>query len=865
MNKQELAARIWGSANTMRSKIEANEYKDYILGFIFYKFLSDGLERYLRENDQVTSEELPEVLVEEDPETVAYLQNNVGYFIAYDHLYSTWLAKGTNFNVGDVRDALSAFSRNISPNDEELFKGIFDTLQTGLSKLGESAASQTKAIRDLLKLIKDIPMDGRQGYDVLGFIYEYLISNFAANAGKKAGEFYTPHEVSVLMSLIIASHLAGRSEIQIYDPTSGSGSLLLNIGQAVARHMGDPDRIKYFAQELKQNTYNLTRMNLVMRGIKPDNIVARNGDSLEQDWPMFDEDDPAGTYHPLYVDAVVSNPPYSQLWTPVGKESDPRYSRFGLAPDSKADYAFLLHDLYHVKPDGIMTIVLPHGVLFRGSSEAKIRKQLVEQNHIDAIIGLPANIFFGTPIATIVMVLKQRRDTDDVLFIDASQGFKKVGKNNQLRASDIRRVADAVEHRTDVDRFARVVSREEIRENDYNLNIPRYVSAAAPAEDVDLFATMFGGIPQAELDGLADYWDVFTGLRDDLFTTDDYGNARVVEGDPRQLVDTHPSVAAFQARVAGALEGMDDQLHQMLVAGRSAVSPGQAGDQITQDVFARFSTIPLVDAFEAYQVVHDQLEVITTDLEMIQTEGDGAIRQVDPRMVTKKKQKTKETYEVQEGWQGRVAPFKLVQELLLPAESAEVARLTEKVATAEGELATLLEGLTEDNKVDLAEVMNEAGDAFAKAALGKSVTAIRRSRQPVEEDSPEAIQLQAKKLLDDEAAAKKALKVASDKLDADTRSAIENLSDAQVEQLLDAKWIQPMVNQLSSMPGAVIRDLEARVDGLRSKYDTPAVDLVDQIESTERELAQMLGSLLGSDRDMAAVEALKGILGGDHE
>ena len=195
-------------------------------------------------------------------------------------------------NVADVRDALSAFSRLINTSHKKVFDGVFDTLQTGLSKLGDSSNSQTKAISDLLHLIKDIPMDGKQDYDVLGFIYEYLISNFAANAGKKAGEFYTPHEVSLLMSEIVADHLKDRTEIKIYDPTSGSGSLLINIGKAVGKHMGDSDRIKYYAQELKENTYNLTRMNLVMRGILPDNIVTRNGDTLEEDWPYFDESDP---------------------------------------------------------------------------------------------------------------------------------------------------------------------------------------------------------------------------------------------------------------------------------------------------------------------------------------------------------------------------------------------------------------------------------------------------------------------------------------------------------------------------------------------------------------------------------------------
>ena len=241
MNKQQLAAKIWESANKLRSKIEANEYKDYILGFIFYKFLSDKEEQFLRK-DGWESDDLRE-LTEDDADTVAYCRRQLGYFIAYEHLFSTWLAKGKDFDVSNVTDALSAFNRLIDPKHKKVFEKIFDTLDTGLSKLGDTSGARTKAISNLLQLIKDIPMDGKEDYDVLGFIYEYLISNFAANAGKKAGEFYTPHEVSLLMSEIVADHLKDRDKIEIYDPTSGSGSLLINIGQSAARRMGGKDNI----------------------------------------------------------------------------------------------------------------------------------------------------------------------------------------------------------------------------------------------------------------------------------------------------------------------------------------------------------------------------------------------------------------------------------------------------------------------------------------------------------------------------------------------------------------------------------------------------------------------------------------------
>lgn len=635
MNKQQLATKIWESANKMRSKIEANEYKDYILGFIFYKFLSDRLVRFMTE-EGATEDDIIQ-LTEEDEASVKYVQGRIGYFIAYKDLFSTWLSMGKDFDVSNVRDALSAFSRLIDENHKKVFDGIFDTLQTGLSKLGESSASQTKAISDLIQLIKEIPMNGKEDYDVLGFVYEYLISNFAANAGKKAGEFYTPQEVSLLMSDIVAEHLKDREEIKIYDPTSGSGSLLINIGRSVAKYLDKENKIMYYAQELKQNTYNLTRMNLVMRDILPENIKTRNGDTLEEDWPYFEDNDPVGTYDPLHVDAVVSNPPYSQHWDPEGKDTDPRYARFGLAPKSKADYAFLLHDLFHLKPDGIMTIVLPHGVLFRGGEEGTIRKNLIEHNHIDAVIGLPANIFFGTGIPTIIIVLKQKRVDTDVLIVDASKNFLKVGKNNKLQASDIKRIVDAVITREDVPKFARVVSREEIRKNEYNLNIPRYVDSSQEPESWDLYASMLGGVPKNEIEALSAYWDAFPNLKSALFTNDSGEHAHVVPGNLKDIIHDHPDIASFLAQFKNAISGLDKDLYTRLVDNMGQLSLSKEEAAISSEIFDRLGPVPLVDQYVAYQLFHDQWIDISIDLEMIRTEGFAATTQTDPNMVVKQR------------------------------------------------------------------------------------------------------------------------------------------------------------------------------------------------------------------------------------
>ncbi len=859
MNKQQLAARIWASANEMRSKIDASEYKDYILGFIFYKFLSEKEEAWLvsqgfEENDFAT-------LNEDNPDVVEFVRKNMGYFIANDDLYSSWLAKGVDFDVSDVTDALSAFSRLVNPDHRHVFDRIFETLETGLSKLGDTSGARTKAISGLLHLIKDIPMGGRQGYDVLGYIYEYLISNFAANAGKKAGEFYTPHEVSVLMSEIVAGHLKDRSEIQIYDPTSGSGSLLINIGQAVAQRTGNVGRIKYYAQELKENTYNLTRMNLVMRGVQPDNIITRNGDTLADDWPFFEEGHPE-TYDPLFVDACVSNPPYSQRWdAPEG--SDPRFDDYGIAPKSKADYAFLLHDLYHLQPDGIMCIVLPHGVLFRGGEEGQIRRNLIENDQIDAIIGLPANIFFGTGIPTIVMVLKKKRERSDVLIVDASKGFVKEGKSNKLRSSDIRRIVDAYETREDVDRFCRVVPKQEIRNNDYNLNIPRYVDSSEAAESWDVYATMFGGIPVSEVDALESYWDAFPGLREELFASVNNASMRLAASDVNDAVRSCISVRGYADEYGRRFDNFGTWLYDELVDEASLVVREKEEGLIAGEIFRRLEGMPLIDRYDAYQLLDDMWQQIDVDLEIIQAEGFDAVRGVDPNMVVKKK--GGKNVEVQEGWIGHVLPFGLVQREMLGDSAAELKALEQRLLAIASEISEIVDELTEDEKQEATEALNENNDAFVSSKIKGVVKELRAAMGPEasEEDSlPNRLE-RARVLFDEEKATKKKIKTAALDLELRTKETIEGLSDEQACALLDAKWNKPLVSQLQTIPNAVVDGLITKVRALHDKYATTYADIDAQIREAETELVAMLGSLTGNEFDMAGINEFAKLLGGE--
>lgn len=851
MNKQQLAAKIWESANKMRSKIEANEYKDYILGFIFYKFLSEKEVKYLKNNDW-TDEYLPELKEDdEDKQTVISIQKNLGYFISYENLFSTWLSKGKDFNVQHVHDALSAFSRLINPTHKKVFDGIFDTLQTGLSKLGDSAAAQSKAISDLIYLIKDIPMDGKQGYDVLGFIYEYLIEKFAANAGKKAGEFYTPHEVSVLMSEIVAEHLKDRDKIEIFDPTSGSGSLLINIGKSASKYIDGKNKVKYYAQELKQNTYNLTRMNLIMRGIEADNIVTRNGDTLEEDWPYFEENDPIGTYNPLYVDAVVSNPPYSQSWNPSDKETDPRYAEYGLAPKGKADYAFLLHELYHIKPDGIMNIVLPHGVLFRGGEEGEIRKNLIEKNKIDAIIGLPANIFYGTGIPTIVMILKQKRANTDVLIIDASKGFIKEGKNNKLRASDIKKIVDVVTRRECVEKFSRVVSRDEIRKNDYNLNIPRYVDSSEKAESWDIYASMFGGLPISEINELKDYWEAFPTLKTDLLEKTAGEYSRLVVTDIKKAVKEHECVKAFEKNFKNAFGSFDDYLYDELITKMDTLGLSKTEEILSSDIFARLKDIPLVDKYEAYQLLDDDWAKIAIDLEILRTEGFEATKVVDPNMVIKKKGNSEQ--EIQEGWKGRIIPFDLAQNTLLLDEKQEIQKKENRLSEITSEYEALLDMFTEEEKEY--DFVNE--DSFVFAEVKKAL-----KNKDIEEETKEKLK-SVEALNTEERALKSEVKKESALLEEKTKEVIESLSDEQARQLLKEKWINPLIRNLTQLPNRIVSELVAKLKALAKKYETTFADVESQIEETEKELSLMIDDLEADEFDMLGLQEFKKLLGGE--
>ncbi|MEG0293418.1 type I restriction-modification system subunit M [Enterococcus sp.] len=470
---------LWNSADILRSKMDASEYKNYLLGLVFYKYLSDRMLHYAVE---LLEEEATNLVSAQEKFSKAFEDEDVREdlidALKYEYSYViepelTFTALVTEINNGEFQlESLAQGFRNIE-QASELFENLFEDVDLYSRRLGSTPQKQNQMISSIMKELADLDLS-HQG-DVLGDAYEYLIGQFAASSGKKAGEFYTPQAVSELMTRIAIDGKEDQKGFTIYDPTMGSGSLMLN----AKKYSNESGTIEYFGQELNTSTFNLARMNMILHGVDIANQHLQNGDTLDADWP---------TDEPTNFDAVLMNPPYSAKWgAEKGFLEDARFSPYGvLAPKSKADFAFLLHGYYHLKDSGVMTIVLPHGVLFRGAAEGKIRKILLENSTIDAVIGLPANIFFNTSIPTTVIVLKKNKEKRDVLFIDASQEFTKEKNQNILEEAHIERILETYRKRENVEKYAHLASFDEIQENDFNLNIPRYVDTFEEEEPISL-------------------------------------------------------------------------------------------------------------------------------------------------------------------------------------------------------------------------------------------------------------------------------------------------------------------------------------------------------------------------------------------
>ena len=478
--RRQLDAQLWGIANLLRGKVDPDDYRDYILGFIFYKYLSE--KQHLYANKLLQGESITDFELVKDQETLDAIQEesliSIGYFLKPDELFSSITKRGNSnsYILNDLQSVLNHIEQSTSGTEsEDDFNALFEDLDLNSTKLGRTPNARNEIIVNILTYLDkiDFRLDEVEN-DVIGDAYEYLIAKFASGAGKSAGEFYTPQQVSKILSKIITT---GKTKLKsVYDPTCGSGSLLLRVAREV--EVGE-----FYGQEINRTTFNLARMNMILHGVHYRDFDIRQEDTLEEPQHLNKR-----------FEGIVANPPFSFKWKSDANplfSSDERFSQYGrLAPKSKADFAFVQHMVYQLADNGTMACVLPHGVLFRGSSEEVIRRYLINDlNYLDAVIGLPANIFYGTGIPTCILVLKKCREQDDnIVFIDASgeDHFIKVGKQNELRDEDVELIVNTYRNRESIEKYSSVVTLEEIEENDYNLNIPRYVDTFEEEEDLDL-------------------------------------------------------------------------------------------------------------------------------------------------------------------------------------------------------------------------------------------------------------------------------------------------------------------------------------------------------------------------------------------
>lgn len=855
ITSEEIKSRLWDGANELRGSMDASRYKDYMLGLMFYKFLSDKtLETYksLEGLGQISEAELVEKYTkareENGEELDLMIQRVLRYYVKPEYLYQTWL-KDINtgdFEVQKVTDSLNYFERTIAISaDSNEFKGLFSssTLDLNDTALGSNLNERSKNIKALILLFADLNMVALQKGDVLGDAYEYLIGQFAMESGKKAGEFYTPRQVSEVMAQIAAK----TSNIEsIYDPTVGSGSLLLTVKKHLCEDVQKD--LSYYGQEKNTATYSLTRMNLLLHGVRPEKMTIKNGDTLSHDWP----EDPDRPNEGVLFDAVVMNPPYSaKNWNKSGlKVSDPRFEIAGtLPPDSKGDFAFLLHGLYHLGPNGTMAIVLPHGVLFRGSSEGEIRKRLLEKNRIDAIIGLPSNLFTNTGIPVCVLILKKDRAVGaPVLVIDASRGFIKVGKQNVLQEKDIAKIVDTYVNRAEIKGYSHLATREEIVKNEFNMNIPRYVEALDEEIPQDVDGNLYGGIPQKNIDDLkilqAEVGDVLNSalspIRDGYvemikpiseLTADVLSDSRVVE----KSEDIKAKAEDFIAKYWDALRKINNV---------TDVNPLM--EEMLVHIKELLSAFEFIDIYDGYQIVAEIWKnALTHDTELIAASNFYTVgRTREPNMVTKGTGNNKR--KEQDGWVGAIVPNDLIAKRLYSNELKAIEDKKSRLGEIDAELSELVEA----SKVE---------DSDENAAL---YDALKKNEDDEPQDSFEnkAVKAELKKaakrttayellkkvegLMTEKSDLSKEIKVKEKDLKEAIYERIIVLTDEEIDALIFEKWFGTTIADLVRLAEIPLKEELATLDMLNKRYTNTLSEMDDEIDKLESTFEALMSELV---------------------
>lgn len=841
ITSEEIKRRLWDGANELRGSMDASRYKDYMLGLMFYKFLSDKtLETFkvtsglgkMTESELV--EEYTKAKVEYGEQLDKMIQNVLGYYVLPKYLYQTWLKdiNSGNFAVDKVTDSLNNFERTIAVSgDSEEFKGLFSssTLDLNDTALGSDLNERSKNIKALILLFADLNMAALQKGDVLGDAYEYLIGQFAMESGKKAGEFYTPRQVSEVMAQIVAK----TSDINsIYDPTVGSGSLLLT----VKKHLDEDvqKNLSYYGQEKNTATYNLTRMNLLLHGVRPEKMNIKNGDTLSRDWP----EDPERPNEGVQFEAVVMNPPYSaKNWNKAGlKVSDPRFEIAGvLPPDSKGDFAFLLHGLFHLGQNGTMAIVLPHGVLFRGAAEAEIRKRLLEKNYIDTIIGLPNNLFTNTGIPVVVIILKKNRKLGEpVLIIDASHNFIKVGKQNVLQEKDIAKIVDTYVERRKEKGYSHLATREEILENQYNMNIPRYIEAIDEEIPQDVDAHLLGGIPQKNIDDLKILQSTVSDVLEQSLKEirDGYVELLKTVDEVSNDILCDPRIVKKSKEIQSKAKVYIEKYWNILRNVDNASNLTQLMDEMLVEIKEILSEFEYIDVYNGYQIVAEIWKnTLIHDTEIIAlSDFYTAGRTREPNMVTKGTGNKKR--EEQDGWVGSIVPNELIAKRLYSNELEEIELKKTRIQEIENELSDLVEATKVEDSDEanaLGETLNAAGEDFENKSVKAEVK--KAGKGTVEYNLLKKVE----NLFADKSALSKAMKADEKVLKEAVQERILTLKNEEIDNLMYEKWFGNTVDAMVDVVEIPLKKELNMLQILHNRY-ADTLSAIDE-ESLRLELA----------------------------
>ncbi|WP_195509949.1 type I restriction-modification system subunit M [Clostridium tyrobutyricum] len=854
ITSEEIKRRLWDGANELRGSMDASRYKDYMLGLMFYKFLSDKtLETFkitsgvgrLSENELV--DEYAKAKTEYGNELEKMIQGVLGYYVSPEYLYQTWIKdiNSGNFEVQKVTDSLNNFERTISAfSDASDFKGLFSssTLDLTDTALGSNLNERSKNIKALIVLFADLNMVALQKGDILGDAYEYLIGQFAMESGKKAGEFYTPHQVSEVMAQIVTKS----SEIKsIYDPTVGSGSLLLTVKKHLDKNAQRD--LDYYGQEKNTATYNLTRMNLLLHGVRPEKMTIKNGDTLSNDWP----ENPQNPNKGLPFDAVVMNPPYSaKNWNKAGlKVSDPRFEGVGtLPPDSKGDFAFLLHGLYHLGTNGTMAIVLPHGVLFRGSAEGKIRKRLLDKNRIDTIISLPNNLFTNTGIPVVIIILKKNRKIDaPVLIIDASNSFIKVGKQNVLQEKDIAKIVDVYMEKAEIPGYSHRATREDIEKNEYNMNIPRYVEAIDREISQDVDAHLLGGIPQNNIDDLSVLQALVPDVLNCRLQTIRHGYVSLTKpvSELTSEILNDVRIITMSDEIRTKTKDYIVKYWDVLRNIDKSTDLVELMEEMLDSIKKILSDYKYIDVYDGYQIIAEiWKDALTHDTELIASGGFYQIgRTREPNMITKGSGSSKR--EEQDGWVGSIIPNDLIAKELYYVELEAIENKRNEIQEIESKLADLIEAAkVEDSEENSAlydalkkNEDDEPGDAFDNKLVKAELKKAEKGSEEYE------LLKKVETLTNKKSSITKAIKSKEKELKDAVQERILVLTDEEIDNLMYKKWFGSTAQKMVALVQIPLKAelnslqmLQERYANTLSEIDMEIENLMSKFESLKSEL-----------------------------